>query len=208
MIRLDILIPCKPFALGKSRLAPVLSPEAREALCRRLLRLTIRRARELGGRVAVAGNDPEVQAEARKAGVIALAEAGCGLNAALASANAALLQDGGEGAALLVLPIDLPLARPAALRRFLAAAGGHSAIAPDRAGQGTNLLLLSPGVRPGFDFAYGAGSARRHLASVGAKRAPVRLIEDRRFARDLDEPDDLYALEHALTFQRLRPEDV
>ena len=36
-----ILIPCKSFAAGKSRLAPVLSPEGRDALCRCFLADTV-----------------------------------------------------------------------------------------------------------------------------------------------------------------------
>lgn len=188
---LDILVPCKPFLHGKSRLAPILPVEERAALCRTLLRRTLRRARALGGQIAVVGNDPDVQEEARQAGVLALNEAGQGLNAALASANADLLLGPVKPAALLVLPIDLPRAPPAVLRRFLERIPpGQAGLAPDRAGTGTNLLFLPPCLRPGFPFAYGEASAHGHRRSIEARQCACQVVRMAGLARDLDTPED------------------
>lgn len=191
MNALDIVIPCKALDRGKSRLAPVLDAAARQALCLRLLRRTLRRARALGGRMAVVSDDPAVAALALAAGALSVPESGGGLNAALAAGAAALPGAG----PLLVLPVDLPRATPAVLRRFLARSAGHELVlAPDRSGDGTNLLLLAGPLRAGFVFAYGPGSASRHFAAARARGIEPLCINDPRLAFDLDEPADLRRL--------------
>jgi 2-phospho-L-lactate guanylyltransferase (CobY/MobA/RfbA family) len=66
------------------------------------------------------------------------------------------------------------------------------ALVPDRAGQGTNLLLLAP---PGaIPFQFGPGSRAAHAAS--ASRAGAIYLElEGPLGLDLDTPDDLLAAE-------------
>ena len=92
---------------------------------------------------------------------------------------------------MLVVPCDLPLLTPAALARLLAPVrrGARVSIAPDRAGTGTNALVV-PAV-PGLRFEYGPGSFARHLRMArerGWALAACRLPE---LSFDLDAPEDL-----------------
>jgi 2-phospho-L-lactate guanylyltransferase len=61
---------------------------------------------------------------------------------------------------------------------------------PDRAGEGTNVLLVSP--PRAIDDAFGPGSRGRHAAA--ARAAGAILVEmDGPLALDLDTPEDLAA---------------
>ncbi len=60
---------------------------------------------------------------------------------------------------------------------------------PDRHGDGTNVVALPTDLA--FQFAYGPGSFRRHLAAAIAARHSVRVRRDPLLAADIDTPDDL-----------------
>lgn len=198
----EIVIPCKAFCAGKSRLSPVLSPPERERLCRNLFRRTVRAALEAGGagNVAVVSADAEVLALASRLGARPLAENGQGLNAAIHGANALLMASRElphEGPAvarpeplgLIVLPIDLPLLS-AGLLRATAASVDTVGIAPDTAQTGTNLLLLSATMRRDFPFSFGPDSFDLHVRAAQARSADPRVIRHKRLAVDLDRPED------------------
>lgn len=189
---LHILVPCKAFSRGKSRLAPSLSPLHREELCRELLNRAIALARAAAGsdaQITVMSADRAVRKHARTFGCNALADAAPGLNGALAGANIIVPPQ----ARLMVLPIDLPHATPGDLAAALAL-GEHPVIAPDVAGTGTNLLILPPALRGGFRFAFGPGSFARHFAAARAAGHTPAIIERPGLAHDLDLPTDLAAL--------------
>ena len=190
-VRLDVLIPCKRFSVGKSRLSGVLTPDERIELCRRLLDHTIALAQGIANcdRVAVVSDDEEVHARAAQAGASAVADPGRGLNVALSIGND-FLAGSGQQAALLILPIDLPLATPAALAPLISAAA-DVALAPDRHGAGTNIMRLKPPARPGFPFAYGADSLSRHVEGAKQHGFSVEIFQDPRLSFDVDEPADL-----------------
>jgi 2-phospho-L-lactate guanylyltransferase len=109
MMRMPVycLIPAKPYADSKSRLASVLTPIQRATLSRRLLLRTVRLARVVIGRVVVVSRDWELLDEAQAEGACGLAEASPGLNPALAQAARWAGERGAAG--VLVLPADLPL---------------------------------------------------------------------------------------------------
>jgi len=136
-----VVIPVKPLRAGKTRLSRALGGVSRRALVRYLLSHTVRvvrRSRIASGCVVIS-RDPEVLQLARRLGARALRERQPGLNAALAQAAASLR------GAMLVLPLDLPLLDSSALRALARRRPGRAAaIAPDRAGRGTNALLLQP----------------------------------------------------------------
>jgi 2-phospho-L-lactate guanylyltransferase len=131
----------------------------------------------------------EALALAQAAGAQAWREpAGGDLNAALRYAAAGVAARG--GVKLMVAACDLPQLSAAALREFAAQADGTAcaAIAPDRAGSGSNALALEVDARELFHF--GAGScARHHDALAHAGYRVVRHVSDA-LAFDLDTPQD------------------
>lgn len=188
---LHLLIPCKPFAAGKSRLAPALGDGERAALCARLLRQSLDCALALVPAAAchVITADDEAAALAGGVGVAAIGDRGAGLNQALADARAVIRRTCAEPA-LLIMPIDLPRASAAALRRLIAVPAEVVA-APDRQGLGTNALYLSPAAAGIVDFRFGEGSFAAHRAA--AQHAGFRFAAhaDPDLAFDIDGPDDL-----------------
>jgi 2-phospho-L-lactate guanylyltransferase len=185
-----ILVPCKPLAHGKSRLAGCLSPRARRALCEFFLCRTLDVATAAAGaaRVRVVTGDPAVAAIAADYGVAAIADGGADLNGALERGRTAMLAKEGAGAAL-ILPIDLPLATPAALRRIMAARG-ETVIVPDEAGEGTNVLRLAPAALRSFRFAFGPRSFAEHRTQARALGHAPRTVRDRCLMFDVDGPDE------------------
>lgn len=189
---LHILIPCKALASGKSRLSPMLSAGERAELCAALLERTLDCALDTvpRERCHVVSADPVVARAAAVRGAQGLVEPPeAGLNGALGLARDRVCAGAAE-AALLVLPIDLPLASPRALR-LLVEAGGDVVVAPDRHGLGTNALYLAAVAAPRFAFRFGPGSLAAHRAVAAAEGLGFRLCEAPDLAFDLDEPQDL-----------------
>ena len=202
------IIPVRGLELAKTRLGEVLDAEERRALVEGLLRRTIRAAIMTPGirAVAVVSPDPDALAVAADSGAVPLPQGGGGLNEGLADGRAWARELGAT--ALVVVPADLPAIGPDELEHVLVAArdlletgpaagdgtAALVALVPDRAGEGTNLLLLSPpGVVP---FHFGPGSRAAHARAAGRVGAlyvelqgPLRL--------DVDTPDDLLAAEAA-----------
>ena len=188
---LDILIPCKALAGGKSRLAPALDDAARAALCAALLDATLERALQLvpAERCRLVTADRAAAERAAARGVRTFFEPqDAGLNLALRLARDRLCA--ASSPALLVLPIDLPFASAQALRALVAVAADVVA-APDRRGLGTNALYLAVGAAPRFDFRFGEASLAAHRAAAAALGLSFRLYEDPALAFDLDDPGDL-----------------
>ena len=112
------LIPAKPYAESKTRLAPALTPEERAALGRRLLLRTARLARKVVGPVVVVSRDESLLEEVQAEGAWGLVEEMPGLNPALTQAARFAGERGAAG--VLVLPADLPLLAAADLEAMLA----------------------------------------------------------------------------------------
>jgi 2-phospho-L-lactate guanylyltransferase len=186
-----ILIPCKPLREGKSRLAGVLGAAERRALCRRLLQDALRLALAVqpAASLRVLTPDPEAADIAAAQGVASIDDGGAGLNAALQRGRAAILAAGGDDAAALVLPIDLPYATADAVGAALARAG-DVVLAPDGARRGTNLLYLGPRALGAFPFAFGAESFTAHRDAALRAGLDVAVVDDPRLAFDLDRPED------------------
>jgi 2-phospho-L-lactate/phosphoenolpyruvate guanylyltransferase len=184
---LFILIPCKRLAEGKSRLAPIMSPGERHALCRGLLTRTLSLALALrpAASIRVVTPDAEASGLAREHGVATIDDGGAELNEALARGRAAVP----EGASALILPIDLPHASAEAIAR-LVRTSADVALAPDEERRGTNLLLLAARALPRFAFAYGPDSFAAHRRWAEERGFSVAVIEDRLLAFDIDRPED------------------
>jgi 2-phospho-L-lactate guanylyltransferase len=187
------IVPVKPLADAKSRLAGRLDAAQRERLSQELLVGTLRLLRaveEVSGTLVVS-SDPSVLALAEREKARPVVERSPGnLNRALTEAATVAVAQGAE--AIVVVPIDLPLARPADISSALALVeAGRPAvvIAPDRHGVGTNLLVLRP--PDAIPFAFGPRSLERHRAAALERGVAFHTIENARLGLDLDEPADL-----------------
>ena len=191
-----IVIPVRSLTDGKRRLAPVLDPDERAGLVRRMFLRTLEAAIEAGPPVLVVSPDPAALALARDRGATGLEEPRpVELNHAL---ELAAREAAARGAtALLVVSADLPALGAEDLRAMLppppaapsASAGAVVRIAPDEAGIGTNALYVRP---PGLlSFEYGETSCRRHLEQARARGARVERVERPGLKFDLDTPNDL-----------------
>ena len=139
-----IVIPVRSLTDGKRRLAPVLGPNERAALMRRLFRGTLEAATAAGPPVLVVSPDPAALALARDHGAAGLEEPRpIELNHALELAAREAAHRG--AGALLVVSADLPDLEAADLRAMLPppgwdpvqpAAAAAAAPLPDRAGSG------------------------------------------------------------------------
>jgi 2-phospho-L-lactate guanylyltransferase len=200
LFRLVALVPVRSLERAKTRLALALDPEERQSLAAGLTGRTLgalagsRTAGDVAA-VVVASDDPAALAAAVGSGAIPLPAGGHDLVADLRTARE--LAVAGGATAVVVVPTDLARISAATLGEVVAAgrhalAPGRSLVVmvPDRAGEGTNVLLVSP--PRAIDFAFGPGSRGRHAAA--ARAAGAILVEmDGPHALDLDTPEDLAA---------------
>lgn len=192
-----VLIPVKPLAQAKTRLAGVLAPAERRALVLAMLDDLLSALDGVPGvaGIALVSADPALAELGAARGLRVLAEPEPGLNAALRGALATLAAERVDR--VLILPADIPLADGAALRCLLAvdSTGPAAALVGAAADGGTNALLLAP---PGLlEPAFGPGScARFQRAARELGVAPV-LFDLPQIALDIDRPEDLRALVEA-----------
>ena len=185
------LVPVKDPAQGKSRLAELLDASERLALNCRLAERTFECcAAAFGPRqtVVVTAADA-IAAEASKRGLVVVRErSGGGLNAALALAAGYAI--GQEAEALVVVPVDLVLITPAAVRSVIAdlMRAPGCVLVPDRHGTGTNVLAVRP-ARADL-FCFGERSLDEHRRAAAEAGLEVRVHADPALALDLDTPED------------------
>ena len=188
------IVPVKRFHEAKQRLAPGIEGERRAALVAAMLEdvlEAIAAARAIERTILVSG-DPVAQeiAAAASAEVVPDPADEGHVEAALAG----IARAEAEGARCVVLlPGDCPLLDPRELDRLLAGVPEpYAAIVPDRQGEGTNALVLSPptAIRP----AFGEGSRARHVDAAREAGIPYAVEELHSLALDLDTPADLVAL--------------
>ena len=184
-----IIVPHRGPAAAKTRLSPVLDDGEREALAKRLLERVLVVAHEACRDVVVITPSAALGPQVEAARARLVVQRGMGLNAGLEQARLEAIVD--EVTTLVVLHGDLPNLGTDDVAALLAAipAAKGVAIAPDRAGSGTNGLALRPPDAIGFRF--GVDSLAAHTAE--AKAAGVPLVEVHRsgLAFDLDTPADL-----------------
>ncbi len=188
-MNLITLIPCKNLDRGKSRLAGCLSARSRRALCEFFLCRTLDVATVAVGaeNVRVVTGDPRVVALAAEYGVAAITDRDADLNEALAQGRDRALAETGDRAGL-ILPIDLPLATPAALARVVAAPEA-AVIVPDEGADGTNILRLAPVAFRQFRFTYGPRSYAAHRTQAIEVGLAVRSVHDPLLMFDVDTPE-------------------
>lgn len=186
-----ILIPAKSPELAKSRLAPVLSAEARAVLARVLLArvLTVITDCRLVSGAVVISEDAGLRAIAQLFGFHSLPDPDLDLNRSLEAGRAYAIARGAT--AVMILPTDLPCLSREALEAFLAHTsdpGPRIVIAMDQHRVGTNALFQRPA--DAIPFCFGVGSARRHMALAANRSIPVAEVVHPALAFDLDLPED------------------
>ena len=189
------LVPVKALRHSKSRLRPVLSDDQRRAFVMAMLEDIVGLLADVPAvaTTAVVSPDADVLAFARKLGAQPIREPPRprGLNAALTFASDALSQQGAS--ALLVLPVDVPLATAADIRAILGAVHANPSIVlcPSKSG-GTNALALRPpGIIP---FRFGHRSSAAHQREATARGLPLEVLPLPSLALDIDHPHDLAAV--------------
>ena len=183
--RCVVVVPVKPPALGKSRLAG-LPDEQRRELAEAFALDTVQAAAATAGveRVLVVTDDFRLAAEMRGLGAEVMPDgASDDLNATLVQASAEVARRWPD-AVPVALCADLPGLRPAELAGVLEEAvalvrSGGSAFVRDRAGTGTTLYAAPAGR---FDPRFGTASASRHAEAgaveVGTTASSVRADVD------------------------------
>ena len=196
------ILPVKRFDDAKGRLAAGLDDERRRAVAAAMLEDVIEAifgARMIERTILVSG-DPEAQELAAAAGAEVVPDPAD--EGHVEAALAGIARAEAEGAErVILLPGDCPLLDPRELDRLLTGVPEHYvAIVPDRHGEGTNALVLSPpdAIRP----AFGEGSRARHEAAAREAGVPFAVEEVASLALDLDTPADLIALTRELEASR------
>jgi 2-phospho-L-lactate guanylyltransferase len=197
-LKATAIVPVKRFPEAKQRLAPMIDESRRVELVAAMLEdvlEAIAAARTIERTIVVTG-DPLAReiASAGSADVVPDPANTGHIEAALAGIARAEA-DGARCVALL--PGDCPLLAPRELDRLLTGVPEpYAAIVPDRHGEGTNALVLSPptAIRP----AFGEGSRARHVDSAREAGIPYAVEELPSLALDLDTPADLVALTREL----------
>jgi 2-phospho-L-lactate guanylyltransferase len=194
------ILPVKRFDSAFSRLAERFDPEQRKRVAEAAfldMLGKVRRCRTVSETIVVTADE----GVARQAGwlghhVVREPEDRGHSEAALTGVRAAL-DRGADRVAML--PTDCPLFEPAELDDRLGNTPRYALIVPDRAGTGTNALILCP--PDAFEPAFGPDSCARHIAH--ARGAGVNFALERldSLAIDLDTPDDLETLRDALLLE-------
>ena len=182
-----MVIPIRSFHDAKARLAEALDAPTRAARARQLADRVLSAATPMP--VVVVSSAPEVKEWADARGATVLEDPGS-LDAAAEIGRSALH---GLGCTRVVIAHgDLPRART-----FTVVARDADApiavLVPCHRDDGTNVLSLPADVP--FDFSYGSGSYRRHLAEARRRGLATRVVRDPDLRIDIDAPDDLAYLE-------------
>ena len=192
------LIPMKSLAQAKMRLADVLDRHQRAALALAMLTDIIVACNESAcfDLVSVISDDSEVFWRARELGAKPLAEPRTlsGLNAGLTFGQRYLARRVAV-AELIILPADIPLARPDDIRAVVDALGADAApraVLVRSRDNGTNALALRP--PEAIAMHYGPNSADAHRTAIEAANIEIVELTNDRLAFDVDSPEDLAAM--------------
>ena len=176
-----VLVPIKAFRNAKGRLAPTVSPAARADLARMMADRVLEAARPFAPFVVC--DDDDVAGWATSRGAEVLWTPGLGLNGAVDHASAVVAGKGFDH--VVVAHGDLPLANT--FEHLVA--DGFVTLVPDHRLDGTNVQARPATIE--LPAAYGAGSFRHHLVAALDRGLDVRVVTDRRLARDVDTIADL-----------------
>jgi 2-phospho-L-lactate guanylyltransferase len=196
-----VLLPIKDLQNAKQRLAGVLAPEERFRLAQAMLADTTRALCSVqhAHKIFVITNyEPAIKIAAEHGWEVLREEHQISESASVDFASRLCAERG--IAALLRLPLDIPLIQPRDIDELLVSECTAPAvvIVPSRDGTGTNAILRTPPTL--FPSHFGPNSFAKHRS--GAERAGAKIIVRRneRLEMDVDDEADLRALlRHDLT---------
>ena len=188
------VIPMKPLANSKTRLAPHLSPAQRADLVIGMLRRVLSAIR--GSSIDmfwVVGGDDRVRNLTRNFDGIWLEELGRNLNYTLGKAFERVFE---QRRSALYVAGDLPFLKPSDLHSLLRASqrNNNIALAPARRDRGTNAILVPPDLP--FQPELGPHSFPRHLSQAAKLEISVAICYSPGLGFDLDISDDLETYQH------------
>ena len=188
---LTIVVPAKDTAQAKSRLASLLSPEARRTLADLLFQhtLSVLRTLRTPATILVVTDSPRLAEGAGEAGAEVVRDDGASLTAAVELATRYSVRRG--FGSQLVIPSDIALLDAEEIEELLATprATRSVVLCPSSDEGGTNALLTSPpDVIPIW---YGPGSFARYRAAAEGAEIPVTVRKMPSLALDLDTPEDV-----------------
>ena len=195
-MKMAAIVPLNSRSQAKTRLANVLNSAGRAALSRWLAQRVLGALRNARiASIGVVSPDDEVLRWAWQHGAQPVRQEGSGLNAALDIGRAWATRR--QADALMVVLGDLPLLTVDDVLALVSQVEEMRetpsvTMAPDRAGQGTNILLLRP--PDALAFAFGEDSLARHTALARAAGIEPHLMRLPGAAFDVDTADDLREL--------------
>ena len=187
------ILPVKSFGGAKQRLGDLLGQGSREALAQAMFSDVLGALRKVKGldSIAVVTDDSRAESAAGGGRVLVLRDrAQTGQSDAARVGIAHALENAYDR--VLLVPGDTPLIDPLEVDGMLvraASEGLDAVIVPDRAGTGTNALLLRP--PDAFEPSFGPGSLERHLKAATEAGLRFRVEGVRSLMHDVDTPDDL-----------------
>jgi 2-phospho-L-lactate guanylyltransferase len=198
------ILPVKSFGAAKQRLGSALGAGSRQALAQAMFSDVLASLRRVPGvdAVAVVTSDRLAESAALGERVEVLHDTEMAGQSAAALIGIRYAQAHGFDRVLLV-PGDTPLLDPgevAALLRRALDNGTAVVVVPDRHGEGTNALLLTPpdAIQPSF----GPGSCARHVSAARTARVPCAVEHVPTLALDVDTGQDLELLAATLEARR------
>ena len=190
------VIPVKPLAQAKSRLAPYLKDVQRRRLVITMLRRVIRAAREASDEVWVLGADDSTRNVALKEGASWREDAGSNINESL---RLIFEEAWTAGKSPLFLPGDLPFLCSDELKGLIAHAGSGDdsdlkiVLSPANKGGGTNAIFIPQ--RLLFRLQLGPDSLSLHVSEARRLGLEPTVYASTGLARDLDTWEDLQEYE-------------
>ena len=194
------VIPVKPLAQAKSRLAPYLKDAQRRRLVTAMLRHVIRAAREASAEVWVLGADVSARNVALEEGAGWRQEAGSDINESL---RLVFDEAWAAGKSPLFLPGDLPFLHSDELKALITRARADSSVgedadprivlSPANKGGGTNAILIPQPLA--FRLQLGPDSLSRHVSEARRLGLEPTVYASPGLARDLDTWEDLQEYE-------------
>ena len=186
------VVPVKERVAAKERLAPILRPEARQALALAMLEdvlAAVTPAPGIAGLLVVTVDAEAGELAARYAARVTEIGARDGHTGAVAAAARLLAAEGRGG--MLTLPGDIPLVTPAEIAGVLAAhpPAPSFTIAPSHDERGSNAIACSP--PDAVPLRFGENSFFPHLQAAEACGIRPNVVHLPGIALDIDSPEDV-----------------
>jgi 2-phospho-L-lactate guanylyltransferase len=197
-VRTCAVLPVKRFGDAKQRLDKALSSGSRRVLSEAMVTdvlTALRRAKSIDVVVVVSG-ELSAQMLARAYDAESIEDDDRGHSHAARAGVEWALERGYDR--VLMVPGDCPALNPGEVDALLAGSGPAPAVTvvPDRHGEGTNALLLTPPAV--IDPSFGPGSRQRHEDAARQAGAACEVAEVASLMLDVDTAADLDALREAL----------